>query len=95
VSLEFEWDPHKAVSNLRKHSVSFKEAATVFEDELSATVADPDHSRQEDRWLTVGVSTQRRLLIVVHTERGDRIQIISARQLTEQERRAYEEERPG
>ena len=91
MSLEFEWDPRKAASNFRKHRVSFEEAATVLEDELSATVADPDHAREEDRLLTVGMSIQRRLLIVSHTERGDRIRIISARQLTEQERRDYEE----
>jgi hypothetical protein len=91
VSLEFEWDPRKASRNLRVHKVSFQEAATVFENDLSATVSDPDHSDEEDRFITVGISSRGCLLIVSHTERGDRIRIISARELTPRERQEYEE----
>jgi uncharacterized protein len=89
--MEFDWDPNKAASNLRRHNVSFSEAATVFSDPLSMTVPDPDHSLDEDRSITVGLSHRSRLLIVAHTERGDRIRIISARELTRTERAQYEE----
>lgn len=89
--LEFEWDPSKAEANLRKHGVSFAEAATVFGDELSVTVDDPDHSKSEDRFITIGLSNRQRLLMVSFTERNDRIRIISARELTQAERREYEE----
>lgn len=92
MSLTFEWDPDKANANLRKHGVSFGEAGTVFQDALSVTVPDPDHSAEEDRFITVGHSTQGRALIVAHTARAWRIRIISARQLTRAERREYEEE---
>lgn len=90
--MNFEWNPRKAAINLRKHGVSFLEAGTVFGDELAVTVHDPDHSEDEERFITVGWSNLRRLLIVSHTERGDRIRIISARELTKTERKAYEEE---
>ena len=90
--MEFEWDPKKAAKNLRKHGVSFNEAATVFGDSLGTTVPDPDHSLAEDRYITVGMSGRRRLVMVAHTERGERIRIISARELTRAEREAYEEE---
>jgi uncharacterized DUF497 family protein len=60
--MEFDWDPHKATSNLRRHKVSFSEAATVFSDPLSTTVPDPDHSLEEDRAITVGLSHRGRLL---------------------------------
>ena len=90
--MEFEWDPKKAAKNLRKHEVSFDEAATVFGDPLGTTVPDPDHSLAENRYITVGMSRRRRLVIVAHTERGERIRIISARALTRAEREAYEEE---
>jgi uncharacterized DUF497 family protein len=89
--MEFGWDPNKATSNLRRHNVSFGEAATVFSDPLSTTVPDPDHSLDEDRAITVGLSHRGRLLMVAHTERGDRIHIISARELTRTERAQYEE----
>ena len=89
--MEFEWDPEKAAHNLRKHKVSFTEAATVFGDFLSATVADPDHSGDEHRYITIGLSNRGRLLMVAHAERHERIRIISARKLTRNERRAYEE----
>ena len=90
--MDFEWNPRKAEVNLRKHDVSFNEAATIFGDELAITVVDPDHSDNEDRFITVGWSNRRRLLIVSHTDRGDRIRIISARELTRAERKVYEEE---
>jgi len=94
VLLEFEWDPQKAAKNLRKHKVAFTEAATVFSDPLSATVPDPDQTAEEDRYIIVGMSNRFRLLMVAFAERGDRIRIISARELTRAERKAYEEEIP-
>ena len=90
--MEFEWDPQKAAKNLRKHKVAFTEAATVFGDDLSITIHDPNHSVDEERYITIGWSYRRRLLMVAHTERGDRIRIISARALTRVEREAYEQE---
>ena len=90
--MEFEWDPVKAAKNLRKHGVSFAEAATVFGETLSVTAPDPDHSLEEDRYVIVGRSVRDRLLLVAHTESEDRIRIISARELTPSEREAYEEE---
>lgn len=92
MSLEFEWDPRKADANWNKHHVSFQEATTIFADEFSATAPDPNHSAQEDRLLTIGMSERGRLLIVAHTERGTHIRIISARELTATERRQYEEQ---
>jgi len=90
MGLTFEWDPAKAASNLHKHDVSFEEAATVFEDWLSMTALDPDHSETEERYITVGMSKRGRLLLVAHTENQTRIRIISARQLTPREKRLYE-----
>jgi len=87
----FEWDPDKAAKNLRKHKVTFAEATTVFGDFLGTTVSDPDHSSDEDRYITVGLSNRGRALLVAHTERGEVIRIISARELTRNERKAYEE----
>jgi uncharacterized DUF497 family protein len=89
--LQFEWDPAKAAENLAKHGVSFEEAATVFRDTLSATGRDPDHSVGEERFVTFGISTSGRLLVVAHTERGDKIRLISARLATSGERKIYEE----
>jgi len=91
VSLNFEWDREKAEGNLQKHGVSFEEAATIFRDLLSATVADPDPSHGEERFLTIGLSYQNRLVVVAHADLNDRIHIISARRATRAERRAYEE----
>jgi uncharacterized protein len=88
--MEFEWDAHKAILNLKKHNVSFEEAATVFGDPLSITVPDPDHSLQEDRYILIGMSANHRLLMVAHAGRGDRIRIMSARELTCREREQYE-----
>ena len=90
-SVEFEWDPDKAELNVKRHGVSFHEAATVFADRLSITVPDRDHSVDEQRYISVGLSRQGRRLIVAHTEREDRFRIISARELTREERKAYEE----
>jgi len=87
----FEWDTRKSAANLRKHGVSFAEAGTVFGDELSITVPDPDHSDKEDRFITIGWSNLHRLLMVAHTDRGENIRIISARELTKVERKEYEE----
>ena len=89
--MECEWDPAKARANLRKHGVTFMEAATVLADDLAVTAADPDHSRGESRFITFGVSSAGRLLVVAHAERGDRLRIISARPATKGERRIYEE----
>lgn len=89
--MRFEWDPGKAAENFAKHGVPFEEAATVFRDILSATGADPDHSSDEERFVTFGVSTSGRLLGIAHTDRGDTIRIISARPVTPSERKIYEE----
>jgi uncharacterized DUF497 family protein len=89
--IEFAWDPNKAESNLQRHGISFHEAVTVFGDPLSTTVPDPDHSLEEDRYIIVGTSHRGRILMVAHTEQGDHIRIISARELTRRERRQYEE----
>ncbi len=91
MGLQFEWDPSKAAINLRRHKVPFEEAATVFQDTLSITVPDPDHSMEEDRNIIIGLSNRSRLLIVSHIEQGNRIRIISARELTPRERKQYEE----
>jgi len=88
--MEFEWNPQKAAKNLKDHKVSFGEAATVFSDPLSITISDPDHSINEDRFIVIGMSHRFRLLMVAHTERDERIRIISARELTRKERKAYE-----
>lgn len=91
MSLEFEWHAGKARSNAKKHGVDFEEAATVFSDKLSLTIPDPDHSDDEERWVVLGSSIRGRLLVVVFTERGASIRIISARCATRRERLDYEE----
>jgi uncharacterized DUF497 family protein len=91
MALTFEWDRRKARQNLKKHGVSFDEAATVFGDPLSSVIADSLHSAEENRFAIVGESQRRRLLVVVFTDRNDRIRIISARPATRRERRDYEE----
>ena len=90
--MEFEWDPDKSASNQEKHEVSFDEAATAFGDPLSLTISDPDHSDDEERFILVGQTFAGRLVVVVHTERGDRIRIISARLANRGERYSYENE---
>ena len=91
MDLIFEWDRGKARRNLSKHRVSFVEAASAFADDLSVTYDDPDHSTEEDRQITIGLSGRGRLLIIAHADRGERIRIISARETTRGERRLYEE----
>ena len=88
--LIFEWDPQKAKSNLEKHGVSFEEASTAFQDTLSLTIDDPLHSIDEERLILIGMSQKNTVLVVVHTERGDNIRIISARKATKKERKSYE-----
>jgi uncharacterized DUF497 family protein len=92
MALTLEWDPDKAKANLAKHGVGFLEAATVLGDPLSLTIPDPSHSEGEQRFVSVGMSDRARLLVVAHTERGERIRIISARRATRREQRAYEQE---
>jgi len=87
----FEWDPKKELANQRKHDVGFSDASTVFGDPLSITIPDPDHAVGEERFVIIGMSRERKLLVVVHTVRGVRIRLISARTATRHERRKYEE----
>lgn len=87
----FEWNDEKAIANIRKHGISFEEAETVFTDSFCITIEDDLHSTGEDRWITIGYSQVQRLLMVVHSERGDRTRIISARLVTNRERRLYEQ----
>jgi uncharacterized DUF497 family protein len=89
--MKFEWDSKKARINLQKHKVTFEEAATALEDPMSATGYDPDHSNNEDRYITFGVSKQGRLLVVSHTEEDVVIRIISARVASKGEQKIYEE----
>ena len=91
MALRFSWDPFKAASNLRKHGVSFREGMTAFEDTLSITVPDPDHSTNEMRFILIGMSVWQRLLVVSHVDYGEEIRIIGARIATRRERRQYEE----
>jgi hypothetical protein len=89
--MDYEWDDGKASSNREKHGVSFDEAATVFLDPLALSGPDPDHSHEEDRYITFGHSSLGRLLCVCHTHRPGVVRIISARQVTRSEREMYEE----
>ena len=88
--MQFEWDAAKAASNVLKHSVDFDEASTVFADALSATGRDPDHSIDEARFLTFGLSSKGRVLAVSHTDRGVAVRIVSARPATRKEKQIYE-----
>jgi uncharacterized DUF497 family protein len=89
--MKIEWDPRKAKSNLKKHVVSFEEAATALSDPMAATGTDPDNSISEERYVTFGVSEEGRLVVVSHTEKGETIRIISARKASKGERELYEE----
>ena len=99
--IDFDWDPHKAEENIRKHQISFEEASSAFYDEHARIVYDPDHSQDEDRYILLGVSEESRLLMVCHLykENDDLrsvvdhrlIRIISARPATKDERRQYQE----
>ena len=86
----FEWDEEKAKSNVRKHRVSFEEAITVFDDRMSITLDDPEHSEDERRFVTIGFSNRDRLLVVCHNDRPDRIRIINSRTADRRERGYYE-----
>ncbi|MGP1386036.1 MAG: BrnT family toxin [Thainema sp.] len=90
--MKFEWNSDKAARNLEKHGVSFQEAMTVFNDPLSVTFPDPDHSIGESRYVIIGMSRFGQVLVVAHTDRADRTRIISARKATRSERRFYESE---
>lgn len=87
----FDWDEEKARINLADHKVSFQEAATVFGDPLSDTFDDPDHSIEERRFIIIGHSENGRLLFVSHTDDGETVRIISAREATRAESKQYEE----
>jgi hypothetical protein len=87
----YEWDSRKAKANIRKHGVSFEEAATVFLDPLAITFPDPDHSKEEEREITIGLTTKHRVVFVSHCPREDHTRIIGARRATGKERRQYEE----
>lgn len=87
----FEWNIAKAKNNLRKHGVSFEEAASVFLDPLALTFADPDHSADEEREITIGLSLRQKAVLVSHCRRGERTRIISARKATRNEKAQYEE----
>ena len=91
MSLAFEWDDDKARRNLKKHRVSFEEASSTFADPLARTIPDPLHSEDEDRFVNLGESEGGRLLVVVFTERDNKIRIISARVATRRERKDHEE----
>ena len=88
--IRFEWDPRKSASNRRKHGVGFEEASTVFTDEHALLIDDPDHSEDEDRFVLIGNSVRNRLVVVVFTERDNRIRVISARLANPRERNDYE-----
>lgn len=91
MSFTFEWDEEKAEKNVRKHQgVTFHEGVTIFDDPSIATLHDPDHSEDEDRYISLGYSSQGRLLTVCYTERGENIRIISCRKATRRERKMYE-----
>lgn len=89
--MELEWDADKARANAAKHRVTFEEAATVFTDPLELTIFDPNHSIEEDRYVSVGTSAAGRLLVVGYTERGSKIRMIFARRATMREQHDYEE----
>jgi uncharacterized protein len=90
--MQFEWDPKKAKENLKKHGVSFDEAVTAFYDPFSATFDDPDHSIDEQRFITIGYSSRPRLPVISHTERGKNTRIVTARPATSHERKNHEKQ---
>jgi len=91
MSLIFEWHKEKAAANFKKHKVSFEEAKTVFDDPLSITIFDPDHSINEERYIDIGMSSNGQILIVTYTERHSNIRLISCRKATSFERKQYEQ----
>ena len=90
--MNFEWESEKAAENLERHGIAFEEAATAFGDPLSITIGDPDHSEAEDRFILLGMTFRGRLVVVVHTDRGENVRLISARIPTRRERQSYEQE---
>lgn len=93
--MKFEWNSKKAEHNVEKHGVTFEEASTVFGDPLAATVPDLRHSAEESRFVTMGQSTENRIVVVAHSDRSEQVRIISARLATRRERRKYESEEEG
>jgi uncharacterized protein len=98
VDYNFKWDPGKAVSNLSKHGISFRQATQVFKDPMAMSMFDEEHSFDEDRWITVGLTSSSQYLLVVHTfnqtdDRTIKIRIISARKAAKREIQRYEGER--
>ena len=91
MGLTFKWDAKKAAANLRKHGVSFEEAASAFGDPLSLTISDPQHSGDEERYVLLSLTERHRLVVVAHTEEADTVRIINARPAMPAERRDYEE----
>ena len=91
MSIIFEWDDEKAKKNLKKHKIAFQEGSTIFHDPFIATMADPDHADNEERYISIGLSARGRLLVVVYTERGEKTRLISCRKAEPPERRIYEE----
>jgi uncharacterized DUF497 family protein len=91
VELDFEWDAAKAERNAEKHCVSFEEAASVFDDPMFITFVDDEHSIDEERYITIGLSSRGRLLMLAHADRKDRTRIISARRATKKEEQFYAE----
>ena len=89
--VRFDWDPHKARTNLQKHGVSFDEACSVFDDAMFITVLDEEHSVHEERYITIGISARNRLLLIAHADVDETTRIISARKAKTYERRFYEE----
>jgi uncharacterized protein len=87
----FEWDPNKAALNVAKHGVAFEEATSVFADPMFVTVVDDEHSMDEERYITIGLSVQGRLLMIAHTDRDGRLRIISVRKATKDEEQFYAE----
>jgi uncharacterized DUF497 family protein len=94
MTLDFEWDQFKSRQNTKKHGISFRESATAFADKLSYTISDPEHPIGECRFLLLGRSSSGNQLVISHTERGDRIRIISVRRATKREREQYENSQP-
>jgi uncharacterized DUF497 family protein len=86
--MQIEFDPHKAATNLKKHGISFEEAASCLLDPQALVREDTD-SKNESRWILLGMSNQARLLVVVYTLRGDSVRLISARKPTAKEVRYY------
>ncbi len=96
MQFNFEWDPDKAKLNRQKHKVSFELAATIFSDPTSLTIYDEEHSESEDRWITIGISQNGNLLVVIHAfneidNETSNIRIISARKATKPELKQYKE----